>query len=40
MPDWLLAEIKKTAEKLGISPSDYIRDTVKADLKKQKTDAS
>jgi predicted DNA binding CopG/RHH family protein len=38
MPVWLLESIKISASKLGISPSDYIRDILKAH-QKQKADA-
>jgi len=29
MPVWLTDSIKKSASKLGVSPSDYIRDILK-----------
>jgi len=38
MPVWLIESIKNSALSLGISPSDYIRDILKAH-QKQKADA-
>ena len=38
MPLWLIDSIKSSAEHLGVSPSDYIRDILKAH-QKQKADA-
>jgi hypothetical protein len=35
MPNWLIDALKQESEKLGISQSDYIRDTLKTDLKKK-----
>ena len=38
MPVWLVESIKQSASVLGVSPSDYIRDILKAH-QKQKADA-
>ena len=38
LPIWLKAEVKKQAEKKGVSFSEYVKDVLKLDLESKKND--